>query len=102
MSNNFFQIMAAPKLIFATGVTVFAFICLILGLVVLFLPIWGHFEDRHGGYQAERGYFGPWKVCKQLSYNRELCGDRFRFQVSGKSVFCINMEISFLYKTKKF
>lgn len=51
--------------------------------VVLFLPIWGHFEDRQGGYQAERGYFGPWKVCKKLSYGREICGDRFRFQVSG-------------------
>lgn len=77
------MIMAAPKPIFAIFATVYGFICLILGCVVLFLPIWGHFEDRQGGYQAERGYFGPWKVCKKLSYGREICGDRFRFQVSG-------------------
>lgn len=75
--------MAPPKPIYATGVTVFGLICLVLGCTALFLPVWGHFKDRHGGYQAERGYFGPWKVCKKLNYGREICGDRFRFQVSG-------------------
>lgn len=83
--------MAAPKPIFATSVTVFGFICLILGCIIQFLPIWGHFEDRHGGYQAERGYFGPWKVCKKLSYGREVCGDRFRFQVSGEFQLLIHV-----------
>lgn len=76
--------MAAPKpVLYATGVTICGFVCLILACTTLFLPYWGHFEDRHGGYSAERGYFGPWKVCKKLNYNREICGDRFRFQVSG-------------------
>lgn len=80
--------MAAPKpILYATGVTVLCFICLVLACITLFLPIWGYFEDRYGGYQAERGYFGPWKVCKKLNYGREVCGDRFRFQVSGSKYF---------------
>lgn len=81
--------MAAPKpILYATGVTVLCFICLVLACITLFLPIWGYFEDRYGGYQAERGYFGPWKVCKKLNYGREVCGDRFRFQVSGNKCCC--------------
>ncbi|XP_011312991.1 uncharacterized protein [Fopius arisanus] len=33
------------------------------------------------GTAAERGYFGPWRVCKLLLYNRERCGQNFsRFQ----------------------
>lgn len=74
--------MAAPRPIYATGVTVFGFVCLILGSIALFIPNWGQFRgiDR---YQAERGYFGPWKVCKKLNYGREICGDHYRFQVSG-------------------
>lgn len=82
--------MAPPKPIYATIVFVFGCFCLVLGCIALFLPIWGHFEDRHGGYQSERGYFGPWKVCKKLNYGREICGDRFRFQVSGLSHYLIN------------
>lgn len=77
--------MATPKpILYATGVTVLGFICFILSCTTLFVPVWGYFEDRHGGYQAERGYFGPWKVCKKLNYGREICSDRFRFQVSGE------------------
>lgn len=83
--NYVYSTMAAPKpILYATGVTICGFICLILAGITLFVPIWGYFEDRYGGYQAERGYFGPWKVCKKLNYNREICGDRFRFQVSGE------------------
>lgn len=79
--------MAAPKpILYATGVTILGFICLVLACTTLFLPIWGHFEDRYSSYQSERGYFGPWKVCKRLNYGREVCGDRFRFQVSGKII----------------
>lgn len=85
--------MAAPRPIYATGVTVFGFICLLLGCIALFLPVWGHFEDRHGGYQAERGYFGPWKVCKKLNYGREVCGERFRFQVSGNEDISMQLAI---------
>lgn len=85
--------MAAPKpILYATGVTILGFICLVLACITLFLPIWGHFEDRYGGYQSERGYFGPWKVCKRLNYGREVCGDRFRFQVTGIIFLDFSME----------
>lgn len=77
--------MARPKpILYATGVTCLGFICLILACVTVFLPIWGTYEDRHGGWQSERGYFGPWKVCKKLNYGREICGNEFRFRVSGE------------------
>lgn len=75
--------MTSHKPIYATGVIIFGLVCLVLGCIALLLPIWGHFEDRSGGYQVERGYFGPFKICKKLNYGRETCGDRFRFQVSG-------------------
>ncbi|KAG5885858.1 hypothetical protein JTB14_035878 [Gonioctena quinquepunctata] len=36
-----------------------------------------------GGHGDERGYFGPWKTCKLLLYNRERCGENVsRFKVS--------------------
>lgn len=77
--------MVEPKpILYATAVTICGFVCLALACTTLFLPIWGHYEDRYGGgLQNDRGYFGPWKVCKKLNYGREICGDRFRFQVSG-------------------
>ncbi|KAJ3631335.1 hypothetical protein MTP99_012469 [Tenebrio molitor] len=35
------------------------------------------------GPGEERGYFGPWKTCKLLLYNRERCGkDSSRFRTS--------------------
>lgn len=75
--------MASSKAVYATLVFVFGCFCLVLGCVGQFLPVWGHFEDRNLGYQAERGYFGPWKVCKILNYGRVMCGNSSRFQVSG-------------------
>ncbi|KAJ1531048.1 hypothetical protein ONE63_005878 [Megalurothrips usitatus] len=37
-----------------------------------------------GAFAAERGYFGPWTVCRQLQYERERCGRNVsRFQPSG-------------------
>lgn len=76
--------MAGPRpIVYATCVTCLGFVCLILACTTIFLPIWGTYEDRYGGYQAERGYFGPFKVCKKLNYHREICGEGFRFRVSG-------------------
>lgn len=38
-----------------------------------------------GRFGDEKGYFGPWKTCKLLLYNRERCGrDESRFKVSSK------------------
>ncbi|KAE8752089.1 hypothetical protein FOCC_FOCC001251 [Frankliniella occidentalis] len=37
-----------------------------------------------GGFATERGYFGPWTVCRQLQYERERCGRNVsRFQPNG-------------------
>lgn len=37
------------------------------------------------GREDDRGYFGPWKTCKLLLYNRERCGEGVsRFQATGK------------------
>lgn len=41
-----------------------------------------------GGYDYDRGYFGPFKVCKQLTYNREKCGnDVSKFRLSSEYLY---------------
>lgn len=78
--------MGEPKpALYTAGVTALAFVCLALACFTAFVPIWGKYEDSYGGYSSERGYFGPWKVCKTLNYGREVCGDQFsRFRISSK------------------
>lgn len=80
--------MAEPKpALYAAGVTCLGFICLALAATAVGLPIWGTFENQSGGWEAERGYFGPWTVCKTLSYGREICGrEEFRFKTSGMCI----------------
>lgn len=83
--------MAGPKpALYASGVTVLGFICLALSATAVGLPIWGYFEYLSGGWDSEKGYFGPFKTCKKLNYGREVCGD-FHFKPHG----------NFLYFTKK-
>lgn len=55
-------------------ITAISFICFALSCAAVFLPVWGYFEEVGGGFASDQGYFGPWKVCKQLNYNREKCG----------------------------
>lgn len=77
--------MAEPKpALYAAGVTALGFICLALACLTAFVPAWGNYEDSYGGYQSERGYFGPFRVCKKLNYGREVCGDQNRFRISSK------------------
>lgn len=78
--------MAGPKpALYSAGVTCLGFASLALAATAVGLPIWGNFESLGGGWEADRGYFGPWKVCKVLSYGREICGrEDFRFRPSGK------------------
>lgn len=54
--------------------TALSFICFALDCAAVFLPIWGYFEDANGGFGSDRGYFSPWRICKELTYNREKCG----------------------------
>lgn len=52
------------------------------------------------GTAVERGYFGPWRTCKILLYNRERCGQNVsRFQPVCKfqyyfECFIHNVEIN--------
>jgi hypothetical protein len=71
----------ATSSLYIAIITTISFICFALSCAAVFLPNWGHFEEFGGGFGSERGYFSPWKVCKELSYNREQCGQassRFR------------------------
>lgn len=75
--------MAQPKpALYAAGTTSLGFICLALAATAVGVPIWGYFDNPSGGWNSERGYFGPWKVCKKLGYGRETCGE-FRFKPLG-------------------
>lgn len=69
--------------LYAAVVTGLGFVALSIAAAAVGIPIWGYYEYLQGGWDGEHGYFGPWKVCKQLNYNREVCGD-FRFRPSSK------------------
>lgn len=64
----------ATSSFFIAIITTISFICFALSCAAVFLPVWGYFEDSNGGFGSDHGYFGPWKVCKELAYNREKCG----------------------------
>uniref|UniRef100_A0A1L8D9Y5 Uncharacterized protein n=1 Tax=Nyssomyia neivai TaxID=330878 RepID=A0A1L8D9Y5_9DIPT len=73
--------MAGKPALYAAGVTCLGFVCLAIAATAVGLPIWGYFDNPIGGWETDRGYFGPWQVCKQLTYGREKCGievSRFR------------------------
>eukprot|EP00099_Drosophila_melanogaster_P009272 NP_001262005.1 uncharacterized protein Dmel_CG13698, isoform C [Drosophila melanogaster] len=74
----------AKSTLYAAGVTCLGFICFALASVAIGIPIWGYYDSPSGGYDFDRGYFGPFKVCKQLTYNREKCGnDVSKFRLSN-------------------
>lgn len=83
--------MAGPKpALYSAGITCLGFASLALAATAVGLPIWGNFESLGGGWEADRGYFGPWKVCKILSYGREICGrEDFRFRPSGNYIIVV-------------
>lgn len=86
--------MAQPKpALYAAGLTSLGFICLAVAASAVGIPIWGYFENSNGReWDGERGYFGPWKVCKQLNYGREICGN-FRFRPSGMFDYIIKFAL---------
>ncbi|XP_046807517.1 uncharacterized protein LOC111677156 [Lucilia cuprina] len=77
--------MAKSKIaLYAAGVTCLGFICFALASAAIGIPIWGYYSSPSGGYDYDNGYFGPFKVCKQLAYNREKCGsDVSKFRLSS-------------------
>ncbi|KAL0268135.1 UNVERIFIED_CONTAM: hypothetical protein PYX00_010196 [Menopon gallinae] len=68
--------MANPssKALYSTCVACVGFVCFAVGATAVGLPLWGYFEDQGGRIAREKGYFGPWLVCKRLSPNWEQCG----------------------------
>ena len=64
----------ASSSFFIAIITTISFICFALSCAATFLPVWGYFEEVHGGTHGDYGYFGPWRVCRELPYNRERCG----------------------------
>lgn len=64
----------ASSPLFVALITGLSFICFALSCASTFLPVWAYFEEVHGGFGSDNGYFSPWKVCKELTYNREKCG----------------------------
>ncbi|CAH2055814.1 unnamed protein product, partial [Iphiclides podalirius] len=78
--------MASGKVLYSIAVVVLGFICFIVGAIAVGLPTWGYFYSYDSdidlsvqSYYLEnphfdQGYYGPWRVCKKLLYNREKCG----------------------------
>jgi hypothetical protein len=64
----------ATSSLYIALITGLSFICFALSCASTFLPVWAYFEEVHGGFGSDNGYFSPWKVCKELTYNREKCG----------------------------
>lgn len=75
------------KALYSTLVSCLGLACFGLALTAVILPLWGYFENPNAGVASEKGYFGPWQMCKQLLYGRTKCGDevaRFRPNVAVK------------------
>lgn len=77
------------KPLYSTCVAVLGFICFVVGAAAVGIPMWGYFDTPGGwgdyGGGGDGGYFGPWKTCKLLLYNRERCeqgASRFKASVA--------------------
>ncbi|XP_054269293.1 uncharacterized protein LOC128990759 isoform X1 [Macrosteles quadrilineatus] len=93
--------MAEPqksKTLYSSAVAALGFVSFILAAAAVALPLWGYYESTSGnmgqsfeplfesysGPGSEKGYFGPWTLCKELLYGRTKCGDNVsRFQPHG-------------------
>ncbi|XP_025417749.1 uncharacterized protein LOC112688658 [Sipha flava] len=66
------------KALYSSGVAFLGFACFALAATAIGLPLWGYFESPQGDIATsgmDRGYFGPWQMCKQSYYGRTKCGD---------------------------
>ncbi|XP_055606011.1 uncharacterized protein LOC129754148 [Uranotaenia lowii] len=75
----------APS-IYAAIVTCLGFACFALSATAVGLPVWANFRARDG--YDDQGYFGPWKLCRRLTYNyREKCGSEVSHLRPSHAVF---------------
>ncbi|XP_073954602.1 uncharacterized protein isoform X2 [Choristoneura fumiferana] len=65
--------MACGKAMYSIAVVVFGFICFVVNAIAVGIPTWGYFYSFENP-NFDQGYFGPWRICKRLLYNREKCG----------------------------
>lgn len=77
--------MAGVKPLYSTCVAVLGFVCLVIGAAAIGIPYWGYFDTVNGGRGEENGYFGLWKICRIMSFNREWCGNNVsKFRPKGE------------------
>lgn len=72
--------------LYAAGVTCLGFVCFALSATAIGLPTWGYYGSVSSYYDQNNGYFGPWRTCKRLQYNREKCGDDMGFTPSSEFI----------------
>ncbi|CAG7830733.1 unnamed protein product [Allacma fusca] len=63
--------MDGQKVALSIAVVILGIVCFIIGTVAVTIPHWGTFSNR---YANERGNYGPWTMCKDLGYGRQICG----------------------------
>ncbi|XP_015365211.1 PREDICTED: uncharacterized protein LOC107162715 [Diuraphis noxia] len=66
------------KALYSSLVAFLGFACFALAATAIGLPLWGYYENPQaeiGTSGIDRGYFGPWQMCKQSYYGRTKCGD---------------------------
>lgn len=89
----------ATSSFFIAIITTISFICFALSCAAIFLPVWGYFSDSSASFGSDKGYFGPWKVCKELAYNREKCGSFENASRFKPSVFVFISGIAIVLST---
>lgn len=64
----------APSPFFNAVCLALSFVSFALSAIAVFLPYWGYFGDFRGNFGSDHGYFGPWSICRELTYDRSVCG----------------------------
>lgn len=82
----------APS-IYAAIVTCLGFACFALSATAVGLPVWGRFRSRTPGFE-DQGYFGPWKLCRQLTF-RERCGNGVSYFKPSDAIFASGLLATF-------
>ncbi|XP_058444861.1 uncharacterized protein LOC131426275 [Malaya genurostris] len=81
----------APSL-YAAIVTCLGFACFALSATAVGLPVWARFRS-YGGFD-DQGYFGPWTLCRQLTY-REKCGPEVSHFRPSQAIFVAGLLSTF-------
>lgn len=83
-----------------SSIAAISFFCFALCCAAVFVPIWGYFEDGNVSFGSDRGYFGPWYVCKELTYDRTRCGSSENVSRFRPSRFVLASGITLVISTE--